>query len=167
MSANETKTAHVPDMAAYDALVAQAQDDYDGYWSRLAREFLSWKTPFTKGLDDSQAPFFKWFEDGTLNVSYNCLDRQVERGLGDKAAIIFLCVGRGPGPPQRQDGKPLRWWFLVSAAQARDEGAIAHGAHGAWLDFLDDVDQVDGVKELRPRGRPIGQQCRICGLLAS
>ena len=89
MSANEAKTAHVPDMAAYDALVAQAQDDYDGYWSRLAREFLSWKTPFTKGLDDSQAPFFKWFEDGTLNVSYNCLDRQVERGLGDKAAIIF------------------------------------------------------------------------------
>ncbi|HSW17382.1 MAG TPA: acetate--CoA ligase [Ramlibacter sp.] len=76
-------------MAAYDALVAQAQTDYDGYWSRLAREFLSWKTPFTKGLDDSQAPFFKWFEDGTLNVSYNCLDRQVERGLGEKVAIIF------------------------------------------------------------------------------
>jgi acetyl-CoA synthetase len=89
VSANETKTTHVPDMAAYDALVAQAQNDYDGYWSRLAREFLSWWTPFTKGLDDSQAPFFKWFEDGTLNVSYNCLDRQVERGLGDKAAIIF------------------------------------------------------------------------------
>ena len=89
MNVNEAKTAHVPDMAAYDALVAQAQADYDGYWSRLAREFLSWKTPFTKGLDDSQAPFFKWFEDGTLNVSYNCLDRQVERGLGEKVAIIF------------------------------------------------------------------------------
>jgi acetyl-CoA synthetase len=84
VSANEAKPAHVPDMAAYDALVAQAQNDYDGYWSRQAREFLSWKTPFTKGLDDSQAPFFKWFEDGMLNVSYNCLDRQVERGLGDK-----------------------------------------------------------------------------------
>ena len=50
---------------------------------------MSWKTPFTRSLDDSEAPFFKWFEDGTLNVSYNCLDRQVERGLGDKVAIIF------------------------------------------------------------------------------
>ena len=76
-------------MAAYRKLVAEADADYSGYWSRLAREFVSWKTPFTKGLDDSEAPFFKWFEDGTLNVSYNCLDRQVERGLGDKTAIIF------------------------------------------------------------------------------
>ena len=59
------------------------------YWARLAREFVSWKTPFTRSLDDAEAPFFKWFEDGTLNASYNCLDRHVERGLGDKAAIIF------------------------------------------------------------------------------
>ncbi len=89
MSINEAKTAHVLDVAAYERLVAEADADHDGYWSRLAREFLSWKTPFTRGLDDSQAPFFKWFEDGTLNVSYNCLDRQVERGLGDKTAIVF------------------------------------------------------------------------------
>ncbi|MBT2325021.1 acetate--CoA ligase [Variovorax paradoxus] len=83
------KNAHVAGMAAYGKLVAEAEADYSSYWSRLAREFLSWKTPFTKGLDDSRAPFFTWFEDGTLNVSYNCLDRQVERGLGDKTAIIF------------------------------------------------------------------------------
>ncbi len=81
--------AHVSGMAAYQALVAEADADYPGYWARLAREFLTWKTPFTRVLDDSQAPFFKWFEDGTLNVSYNCLDRNVERGLGDKTAIIF------------------------------------------------------------------------------
>jgi len=86
---SEMKDAHVYGMAAYDKLVAEAEADYSGYWSRLAREFLSWKTPFTQGLDDSQAPFFKWFEDGTLNASYNCLDRQVERGLGDKTAIVF------------------------------------------------------------------------------
>ena len=83
------KEAVVSGMAAYRKLVAEADADYSGYWSRLAREFVSWKTPFTRGLDDSQAPFFKWFEDGTLNVSYNCLDRQVERGLGDKTALIF------------------------------------------------------------------------------
>ncbi len=81
--------ASVSGMAAYDKLVAEADADPSAYWSRLAREFVTWKTPFTKGLDDSQAPFFKWFEDGTLNASYNCLDRHVERGLGDKTAIIF------------------------------------------------------------------------------
>ena len=81
--------ANVAGPAAYDKLVAEAAADYEGYWSRLAREFVSWKTPFTKGLNRDNAPFFKWFEDGTLNVSYNCLDRNVERGLGEKVAIIF------------------------------------------------------------------------------
>jgi acetyl-CoA synthetase len=81
--------ARVSGMAAYQALCDEAAADYEGYWARLAREFVSWKTPFTKVLDESNAPFFKWFEDGTLNVSYNCLDRNVERGLGDKVALIF------------------------------------------------------------------------------
>jgi len=81
--------AHVSGSAAYEALVKEATADYQAYWARLAREMLSWKTPFTKVLDESEAPFFKWFEDGTLNVSYNCLDRNVERGLGNKTAIIF------------------------------------------------------------------------------
>jgi len=83
------KGAFVSGMPAYEKLVAEAEADYAGYWARLAREFVEWKTPFTKTLDESQAPFFKWFEDGTLNVSYNCLDRQVAAGLGDKVAIIF------------------------------------------------------------------------------
>lgn len=82
-------TAAVNGMAAYQALCKEAEADYAGYWARLARELVTWKTPFTKTLNDSEAPFFKWFEDGTLNVSYNCLDRNVERGLGDKTAIIF------------------------------------------------------------------------------
>jgi acetyl-CoA synthetase len=85
--------AHVSGMAAYDALCAEAAADYEAYWARLAREFVTWKTPFTKTLDESKAPFFKWFEDGTLNVSYNCLDRQVEAGLGNKVAIIFEADG--------------------------------------------------------------------------
>jgi len=81
--------AWVSGMDAYNALCAEAEADYEGYWARQARELLSWKTPFTKILNDSNAPFFKWFEDGTLNASYNCLDRQVEAGLGDKVALIF------------------------------------------------------------------------------
>jgi acetyl-CoA synthetase len=81
--------AHISGMAAYQELVAQAHADYTGYWSRLAREFVSWKKPFTKTLDASNAPFYKWFDDGTLNVSTNCLDRHVEAGKGAKTAIIF------------------------------------------------------------------------------
>src|SRR5262245_41690361 len=81
--------ATVSGMAAYQALCKEAESDYAGFWGRLAREHVRWKTPFTKSLDDSNAPFFKWFEDGTLNASYNCLDAQVERGLGQKTAIIF------------------------------------------------------------------------------
>jgi acetyl-CoA synthetase len=83
------QAAHVSGMPAYEALVKKAHDDYEAFWGDLAREFITWKTPFTKVLDESQAPFFKWFEDGTLNVSYNCLDRNVEAGKGDKTAIIF------------------------------------------------------------------------------
>jgi acetyl-CoA synthetase len=83
------KGAAVSGMAAYQALVAEADRDYEGFWARLARELVTWRKPFTKVLDASNAPFFKWFEDGTLNVSYNCLDRNVEKGLGAKTAIIF------------------------------------------------------------------------------
>ncbi|PXW95545.1 acetyl-coenzyme A synthetase [Sphaerotilus hippei] len=85
--------AHVSGMAAYEALCARAESDYEGFWADQARELLTWKTPFTQVLDESNAPFFKWFADGTLNASYNCLDRNVERGLGDKTAIIFEADG--------------------------------------------------------------------------
>ncbi len=87
------KQAHVSGMDAYHALCAKAEKDYPGYWADLAREYISWKKPFSQALNDSQAPFFKWFEDGLLNVSYNCLDRHIEKGLGDKTAIIFEADG--------------------------------------------------------------------------
>ncbi|GAA5184762.1 acetate--CoA ligase [Niveibacterium umoris] len=83
------KAAAVSGVAAYEALCKEAETDYEGYWGRLAREHVSWKQPFTQTLDESGAPFFKWFADGKLNVSYNCLDRNLEAGLGDKVAIIF------------------------------------------------------------------------------
>jgi acetyl-CoA synthetase len=92
-SADFVKNAYISGMPAYEALCKEAETDYEGYWARLARELISWKTPFTKVLDESNAPFFKWFEDGTLNASYNCLDRNVEKGLGDKTAIIFEADG--------------------------------------------------------------------------
>src|SRR5574343_1803685 len=87
------KNANVSGMAAYQALCKEAETDYEGYWGRLAKELITWKKPFTKVLNDSNAPFFKWFEDGLLNASYNCLDRNIEKGLGDKTAIIFEADG--------------------------------------------------------------------------
>jgi acetyl-CoA synthetase len=80
--------ANVSGMAAYQALCQEALQDYSGFWGRLARETLQWKKPFTKILDESQAPFYKWFEDGVLNVSYNCLDRHLAT-QADKTALIF------------------------------------------------------------------------------
>ena len=87
--ADFVKGAAIPGMEAYNKLCAEAEQDYEGFWGRLAKENLYWKKPFTKVLDESKAPFYKWFEDGTTNASYNCLDRNIEKGLGDKTAIIF------------------------------------------------------------------------------
>ena len=80
--------ANVSGMKAYQALCQEAEDDYTGFWARLAKEMLQWKKPFTKILNESNAPFYKWFEDGELNVSYNCLDIHLADGA-DKTAIIF------------------------------------------------------------------------------
>lgn len=69
-------------------LRAAAEKDYVGFWAGLAKQELSWKTPFTVTLDDSKAPNYAWFTDGRINVSYNCIDRHLEK-RGDKAAIRF------------------------------------------------------------------------------
>ena len=83
------QSATVSGMEAYKALCAEAEQDYEGFWGRLAKDNLVWQKPFTQVLDESNAPFYKWFGDGELNVSYNCLDRNIENGNADKVAIIF------------------------------------------------------------------------------
>ncbi len=87
-SAEFIKQANVSGMAAYQALCKEAERDFEGFWGRLARENLDWHKPFSKVLDESNAPFFKWFHDGELNASYNCLDRHLKT-QPDKTAIIF------------------------------------------------------------------------------
>ena len=81
--------ASIAGMEAYQSLVSQAASDYEGFWARLARETMNWYKPFSKVLDETNAPFYTWFEDGELNASYNCLDRHVEVGNGSKIALIF------------------------------------------------------------------------------
>ncbi|WP_439890712.1 acetate--CoA ligase [Ralstonia sp. 25C] len=87
--ASFVKQANIAGMDAYRALCAEAEQDYEGFWARLAHEHLVWHKPFTKVLDESNAPFYKWFEDGEINASYNCLERNLENGNADKVAIIF------------------------------------------------------------------------------
>jgi acetyl-CoA synthetase len=81
--------AAVSGLAQYQALCDEADKDHSGFWSRLAKEEILWSKPFTTGLNDSNAPFFKWFEDGEMNVSYNCLDRHLGTPTEHKTAIIF------------------------------------------------------------------------------
>ncbi|OTP69508.1 acetate--CoA ligase [Caballeronia sordidicola] len=88
-SAKASEGAAISGMDAYKALTSEAERDYEGFWARLARETLSWHKPFTTVLDESNPPFYKWFEDGEINASYNCIDRHVEAGNGEKRAIIF------------------------------------------------------------------------------
>ncbi|VCU71441.1 Acetyl-coenzyme A synthetase [Pigmentiphaga humi] len=88
-SAAFVQQANISGPAAYQALCEEAERDFDGFWGRLAREHLQWSKPFTKVLDESDAPFYKWFGDGELNVSYNCLDVNLANGNADKVAIIF------------------------------------------------------------------------------
>jgi len=75
--------------ADFDRLNGAAASDFSGFWAKLAREELLWHKPFSRSLDESNAPFYKWFEDGELNASYNCLDRNLENGNADKTAIVF------------------------------------------------------------------------------
>jgi acetyl-CoA synthetase len=80
--------ANVSGMAAYEKLCAAANENYEKFWADLARELIIWKKPFTTTLNGSDAPFYKWFEDGELNVSYNCLDKHLNT-QPNKIAIIF------------------------------------------------------------------------------
>jgi acetyl-CoA synthetase len=82
------KNAAVSGMDAYNALCAEAEKDYEGFWAKLAKELLVWHKPFTKTLNQDNAPFYKWFEDGELNVSANCLDKHLKT-IPNKTAIIF------------------------------------------------------------------------------
>jgi acetyl-CoA synthetase len=82
------RQANIPGMDAYRAMCADADADFEGFWAGLARKHLLWNKPFTQTLDESNAPFYRWFADGKLNASYNCLDRHLTT-QPDKVALIF------------------------------------------------------------------------------
>ena len=83
------KAARISGMPAYEALCAEANRDFEGFWARQAREHVVWSKPFTRTLDESDAPFYKWFDDGELNASANCLDKHMGTPVENKTAVIF------------------------------------------------------------------------------
>ena len=86
-----------------EALKKHAEEDYQGYWAKLAQENLYWFKDFSTVLDDRKAPNYQWFTDGEVNVSYNCLDLNAQRSP-NKIAIIF---GYAFGPGKKKTS-PLR-----------------------------------------------------------
>ncbi|QAA92836.1 acetate--CoA ligase [Pollutimonas thiosulfatoxidans] len=86
---NLVEGAAISGMQAYEALCDEARKSPDAFWDRLARENLVWQKPYTKVLDESEAPFYRWFGDGQLNVSANCLDKHLNTPTANKTALIF------------------------------------------------------------------------------
>ncbi len=110
------------DAVAVAALRARAAADPAAFWGEVAREDLRWQKPFTQTLDWSDAPHAKWFADGTLNLSDNCLDRHCETWRRHKAALIW------EGEPIGDQGPEIR---TFTYQQLRD--AVMRFANGLKL----------------------------------
>ena len=80
--------AAINDAGQLQQMHREAEEDHTAFWAGLARREITWREPFTTALDDRAAPFFKWFADGKMNVSFNCLDRHLA-DRRDKTAIVF------------------------------------------------------------------------------
>ncbi|HZM68623.1 MAG TPA: acetyl-coenzyme A synthetase N-terminal domain-containing protein, partial [Nakamurella sp.] len=83
-------------MGTYDDIFRASVDDPEAFWMEAARA-VDWHVAPTKALDSSNPPFYRWFPDGELNVSYNALDRHVEAGRGEQAALIYDSPVTGSG----------------------------------------------------------------------
>ena len=81
--------ANISGMDAYQALRDEASRDPDAFWGRLAKENLVWSKPFTQVLDESNKPFYKFYPDGQLNISANCLDKHLGTPAENRTAIVF------------------------------------------------------------------------------
>ena len=74
----------------YDKLKKHSEQDKEGYWNMLAQhEEVHWHKQYTRVLDDSKKPLYRWFPDGEINICYNAVDKHVDRGFGDNIAMIY------------------------------------------------------------------------------
>ena len=130
-------------------LYAAADADYEGFWAEQARKYVTWGKDFETTLDWSGAPFAKWYVGGELNAAYNCVDRHVEAGNGDRVAIHF------EGEPG--DTRTITYADLQrevqQAANALEALGVAQGRPGRHL-HADDPRDGRGHAGLRPDRRP-------------
>jgi propionyl-CoA synthetase len=75
-------------MGRFEELYRRSLEDPEGFWGEAA-ERIEWEEPWTRVLDDSRAPFYRWFSGGRLNTCHNALDRHVDGGRGDQLALIY------------------------------------------------------------------------------
>src|SRR3984957_9019726 len=131
-SAEFAAQAESVDPGVYEQAAANPQ----AWWAGQARQRLDWAAPFTEVLDDSNPPFYQWFADGTLNVSYNCLDRHVQGGHGDRVAFHW----HGEEGEQRD----LTYAELLADVQRLANGLKARGVTkgdvvGIYLPMIPEV----------------------------
>ena len=100
------KAARISGMPAYEAMCAEASRDFEGFWAGLARNNLVWTKPFTRTLDESNAPFFRWFDDGELNASANCLDKHIGTATELSAPPASPTCGRESSTSQPSSMRP-------------------------------------------------------------
>ncbi len=118
---------------ADEGLYREAEDDRLAFWAKQANR-LSWSTPFTETLDWSEAPFAKWFADGKLNVAYNCVDRHVEAGLGDRVAIHW--EGEPVGDSRSLTYADLQTEVCKAANALTDLGLVAGDRAAIYMPLI-------------------------------
>ncbi|OBJ24679.1 acetate--CoA ligase [Mycobacterium colombiense] len=118
---------------AGEELYREAEQDRLGFWAKQANR-LSWATPFTEVLDWSEAPFAKWFADGKLNVAYNCVDRHVEAGHGDRVAIHW--EGEPVGDHRSLTYSDLQAEVCKAANALTDLGLVAGDRVAIYLPLI-------------------------------
>ncbi|OMC18952.1 acetate--CoA ligase [Mycobacterium colombiense] len=118
---------------AGEELYREAEQDRLGFWAKQANR-LSWATPFTEVLDWSEAPFAKWFADGKLNVAYNCVDRHVEAGHGDRVAIHW--EGEPAGDHRSLTYSDLQAEVCKAANALTDLGLVAGDRVAIYLPLI-------------------------------
>ncbi|HEX3262635.1 MAG TPA: AMP-binding protein, partial [Solirubrobacterales bacterium] len=118
------------------SLHEEAEKDFKGFWAKQATELVDWFTEPQETLNDSNPPFYKWFEDGKLNASYNCLDRHVEAGDGERVAIHW----RG----EEGESRDISYAELLAEVQKfanalKDRGIEKGDVVGIYLPMIPEV----------------------------
>ncbi len=106
---------------SYEEIYARSMEDPEGFWGEQAAA-IDWYKPFEKVLDESNKPFYRWFAGGELNTCYNALDRHVDNGRADQAALIY--DSPVTGTQQTYTYSELRDAVAKFAGVLRDQGVV-------------------------------------------